>query len=113
LGSRLGECREFDQVILRHGLEVTASFAPGGEASDDHERVESIFPQYVRHPGARGFAGSSTVQVNILVLWEILHLFFEIVGLDADRAQNALSPFVVVPVAAYVDDQHAIDFSSG
>src|SRR5579864_605877 len=92
---------------------MSPSLAPGGESADDHIRAESFFPQYVRHPGARGFACSSTVQVNVLVLGQVLDLFLEVVGFDADRAVNPLRAPVIVAMAADVDDLNAIRFSSG
>ena len=93
-----------DQIVFRHRLQRLARLAPGSESADDHERVESFFPKYVRHPGARGFARSSTVEIDVLVLGEILDLFVEIVGLDADRSENALGANVVIPVAAHIHD---------
>jgi len=41
----LAECRQFDQIVFRNGLQRLPGFAPGGESADDHERVESFFPQ--------------------------------------------------------------------
>jgi hypothetical protein len=38
----------------------------------------------VRHPGARGFARSSTVDVNVFVLGKVLQLFVEVIGFNAD-----------------------------
>ena len=69
-------------------------FTPSSEAPDDHVRIKSIFPQDVRHPGARGFARSSTVQINVLFPGETLHLFFQIIRLNPDRAENALGSSV-------------------
>jgi hypothetical protein len=85
---RLAKRRQLHQIVLRHGFQWFAGLAPGSQAADDHERVESFFPQQVRHPGAGRFARSSTVKINVLVLGEVLDLFLKIVGLDADRAFN-------------------------
>ena len=63
---------------------MAAGLAPCRKPADDHVGIESIFPQYVRHPGARGFARSSTVQINVLILGKVLDLFLKIVRLDAD-----------------------------
>jgi hypothetical protein len=41
----LAERRELYEVILRNRFQRFSGFAPGGEAADDHERVESSFPQ--------------------------------------------------------------------
>ena len=110
---RLRERRQLDKVILRHRLQVSSGLAPRRETANDHKCVESIFPQYVRHPGARGFARSSTVQINILVLGEILHLLFQVVGLNANGTEDPFRTLVVVSVAANVDDQNSIVLSGG
>src|SRR5271156_4014155 len=67
----------------------------------------------MRHPGAGCFACSSTVEVNVLVFGEVLDLFIQIVGFDADRTFDAFGPDVVVAVAAHVDDLHAAGFLGG
>ena len=63
---------------------MASGLAPCCESADDHKHAESLVHQYVRHPGARGLARSSTVQINILVLGQVLDLFLKIVRLDAD-----------------------------
>ena len=78
------ESRQPHQIVLRSRLQRLPGLAPGGQAADDHERVEAFFLQQMRHPGACPFARSSTVEVNVLVFGEILDLLFEIVGLDAN-----------------------------
>src|SRR5215471_15377732 len=108
LHNRLTECWQLHQIILRDRLKVAAGFAPGSQTANDDECLESLVPQYVRHPGARGFARSSTVEVNILVLWEVLNLLLKVIGLDPNRSPDPLGANVVIPVAANVDDQHAI-----
>jgi len=113
LHSPLGKCRQLDKVIFGHRLQVSPGLVPRGETADEHKRVKSIFPQYVRHPGARGFARSSTVQINVLVLGEILHLLFQVVGLNANGSEDPFRAFVIVPVAANVDDQNSIVLSRG
>src|SRR5260370_35618000 len=75
---------------MRHGLERLARFAPGGETADDYERIESLFPQLVRHPGAGRFARSSTVEKNVVVPRQDLQLFRQVVGLQADGALDAV-----------------------
>src|SRR5579871_5210737 len=62
----------------------------------------------MRHTGAGGLACSSTVEVNVLVLGEILELCLEVIGFDADRTENALRAAIVIPVAADVDDLHPL-----
>src|SRR5580704_15221721 len=69
---RLAKRRQLHQIVLRHGFQWFAGLAPGSQAADDHERVESFFPQQVRHPGAGRFARSSTVKINVLSLGRFL-----------------------------------------
>lgn len=76
--------RQLHQIILGDRLQGFSRFAPGSQTADDHECVESFFPQQMRHPGAGRFARSSTVEINILVLGQVLDLFLQIVGLNAN-----------------------------
>ena len=69
------ERREMDQVIIRHRLQGFSCLAPGGEAADNDECVEASFSEHMRHPGARSFALSSTVDIDVLVLGQKLDLF--------------------------------------
>ena len=57
---------------------------PGMQAAIDHERVESMFSQQVRHPGAGRFARSSTVEINLFVPGQMLYFFGQIVGFNPD-----------------------------
>lgn len=63
---------------------MASGFTPSRQAADDYVRVEAFVSQYMRHPGACGFAGSSTVKINILVFGQVLDFFLQIVGLDTD-----------------------------
>jgi hypothetical protein len=63
---------------------MASGLAPCGESTDDDKHAESLFHQYLRHPGARGLARSSTVKINVLILGKVLDLFLKIVRLDAD-----------------------------
>jgi len=65
---RLTERRQPYQVLARHRLERLSRLTPGSESTHDDERVESFFPQHVRHPGACAFAHSSAVQIDIPTL---------------------------------------------
>src|ERR1035438_6394760 len=76
--------RQLHQIVLRNRLDRLAGLAPGSQSADNHERVESFFPQQVRHPGAGRFARSSTVKIDIFVLGKALDLFVEIIGFDPD-----------------------------
>jgi hypothetical protein len=107
---RLRKRRQLYQIILGNPFHRLSSLAPRSQSADNHERVESFFPQQMRHPGAGRFARSSTVEIYVLVLGKVLDLLLKIVGLDPDRAFDPGSPGVVISVAADVDDEHAASF---
>ena len=94
---------------MRHGLHGLAGFAPGCQATDDYEGVESLLAKEMRHTGAGGFALSSTVQVDVLIFGKRLDFLREIIWLDADRAADASGAGIVVAVAA---DIHQEDLPS-
>jgi hypothetical protein len=75
---------------VRHWFDRLSGFSPGTEAAGDYENLESFFDQDLRHPGASGFARSSTVEINLPLLRQILDFFFETIGLKANRARDAL-----------------------
>ena len=79
----LTEGRQMDQIIVRHRLQGFPSFAPCGNATYDHKRVEASLSQHVRHPGARGLALSSTVNVDVLASRQELDLFIQIVWFNS------------------------------
>ena len=60
-----------------HGL---ACLAPAAQAVGDDEHFESFYLQQMRHPGARGFARSSAVEINLALLGEVLDFIFERLG---------------------------------
>jgi hypothetical protein len=90
------------QIIAGHDFHRFARFAPGRQSADDHKRVESFFPQHMRHTGAGGFAQSSTVKINIFVLGQPLDFFIEIIWLDANRSLDAGRTSVVITVTANI-----------
>jgi hypothetical protein len=45
-----------NQIILGDGLYFVAGLSPSRQSTDDYKRVESLFPQQMRHPGACAFA---------------------------------------------------------
>ena len=94
--------RQLDQIVFGDGFDCLAGGPPGGEASVDDERVESLFSQQVRHTGAGGLARSSTVKINVFVFGELFDLFGKPVGLDTHRALDTVGPAVVVAIAAHV-----------
>src|SRR5579863_4580314 len=97
---------QFNQVVVGDAFDGLSGFAPGAEPAGDYVDFKSQLDQLLRHTGAGGFALSSAVEINLLILGEVLDLFDEVVGLDADGAGDAFGVGVVVAVAADVcDDQ--------
>jgi hypothetical protein len=45
-----------NQIILGHGFRFIAGLSPSAQSAHDYERVESLLPQQMRHPGACAFA---------------------------------------------------------
>ena len=90
------------QIVAGNDFHRFAGFAPGRQPADDYKRVESFFPQHMRHTGAGGFAQSSTVKINIFVLGQPLDFFVEVVGFDANRSLDAGCSRIVVAVAANI-----------
>ena len=78
------KCGQLHQVVLRNRFDRFPGLAPGGQSTDNYERVESFFPQQMRHPGAGRFARSSTVKINVLVLGKVLDFLLQVVRLDAN-----------------------------
>ena len=89
---------------MRHWLEGMSGLAPGVQSANDDESLESMFLKYLRHPGTRGFALSSTVEINLPIVREILDLFLQIVGFQANRSGDSLRMSIVISVAADVGD---------
>jgi hypothetical protein len=104
------EHREFDQIVVRHGFERMSRLTPSLQTAGDDERLESLFLQEMRHPGAGRFARSSTVEINLLILGQVLDLFQQVVGFEPDGPRNALRVCVVVAVAPHVCDQQFAAF---
>jgi hypothetical protein len=77
------------EVVVGHGLDGLAGFAPGRQATDDHEGVESLLAKEMRHTGAGGFALSSAVEVDVLILGKFWDFLRQIIRLQADRAADA------------------------
>ena len=80
----LGKGWQLHQITWGHGLQWLACLLPGRHAADDDERVESLFPQLQRHPGAGCLAGSSTVDINVLILGKGLEFLGKIIGFNAE-----------------------------
>ena len=99
---------KLDHVVVGHRFERMSSLAPCPQTAGDDEHLESLFMQELRHPGASCFARSSTVEINLSVLGQILDLCLEVIGLYANGSRNALRVHVIVPMAAHVGDQDAV-----
>jgi hypothetical protein len=95
--------RKMHEVVLRHRFDRVPGFAPGCQATDDHEGVETLFSEEVRHTGARGFALSSAVEVDVFVFRKPSNFDREIVGLNPNRPPDPVGTGVVVTVTADVD----------
>jgi len=90
------------QIVARHDFHRFAGLAPRRQTADDYERVESFFPQHMRHTGAGGFAQSSTVKIDIFILRQPLDFFVEVVWLNANGSLHAGRTGIVVAVAANI-----------
>lgn len=66
------------------GFYRVAGFAPGAQASGDDKDFEALLLEQVRHPGARGLACSSTVEINLPLLGDLLDFLLEVIGFEAD-----------------------------
>ena len=102
--------RQLDQVVSWHGLQGLSGLAPRRQSAHDHEGVEPMLPQEMRHPGAGRFARSSAIQKNQLVLGQVLDFVRQIVGLYAQRTANARGLGIVVAVAADINHQDVVLF---
>ena len=69
---------------MRNRFDGVSRLAPRPQATDNDESFESVLLKELRHPGARGFALSSTVEINLAIVREILNLFLQIVGFQAN-----------------------------
>jgi hypothetical protein len=72
------------QIIVRHRFGRLTRLPPRRQPAHDHERIESLFPQQMRHPGAGRFPRSSAVQINIFVFGQLFQFFRQMVGLETD-----------------------------
>ena len=93
---------------MRYGFQRVSGLPPGTQSADNYKRTESLIPQHERHPGARGFACSSAVDVNVPVLGQVLDFLDQIVGLDPHRSLDPLRLGVVIAVASHIDDENRI-----
>jgi len=92
-----------DEIAFRHCFNGVACLAPGCQATDNHEGVETLFSEEVRHTGARCFAQSSAVEVDVFVFRKLSNFDRQIVGLNSNRPPDPRSAGVVISVTADVD----------
>ncbi len=102
----LPEGGQLDQVVVGHAFDRMSGFAPGTQSTGDDEHFESDILQLAPDPGARGFALSSAVEINLAIFGKVLDLFDEVVGFDANGAGNAFGVGIVVAMAPDVGDKH-------
>ena len=107
---RSGKGWQFHEVVVRNGFKGMSGFAPGAQATGNHKRAKSLFVQEERHPGARGFALSSTVKIDVAIFREVLQFLRKIVLFNADRTLDAAGIRVVVAMTAHVDEQRQCFF---
>src|ERR1700733_12523559 len=93
------ERREMYQIVMGHGFDRLSRFAPRRQAADDNEGVESLLAKQVRHTGAGGFALSSAIEVDVLILRKRNAFLRQVIRLNTDGAGNARRSCIVVPVA--------------
>ncbi len=96
-----------DYIVVWDWFERLAGLTPGCQSSDNDERLESFFPQYMRHPGAGSLACSSAIDINVFVLGKSFQFFGQMIGFNADGPLDAFGVGIVIAVAAHVHDLHA------
>ena len=89
--NRLGERRQLYQVAVEARAPAVGRPFSTRPTADDNERVESLFSQLQRHPGAGRFACSSAVEINVLVFRERLEFLGKIIRLDAHGSLDTLA----------------------
>jgi hypothetical protein len=67
-GPSLRERWQLHEVSRGYWLQGLTRLLPGRHPSYEDERIESLFSQLQRHPGAGRFACSSTVNVYVFIL---------------------------------------------
>ena len=75
---------------MRDGFDGLSGLTPGAQAAHDNECLESMLLKQVRHPGARGFALSSTVEIDLVIVRELLDLFLQIIRFESNGSGDAL-----------------------
>jgi hypothetical protein len=100
----LAEGWQLQQIIFWDLLNRLSGFAPSRESSGDDKGAKALFSQKPRHTGAGGFARSSTVKINVLVVREVVQFFSQLIRLDANGARNPLSAGIVISMAAHVSE---------
>jgi hypothetical protein len=83
-GLELTEGGQLHQVVGWHGFYRLASFAPGAQPSLNHERPKARLPEYQRHTGAGGFARSSAIDIDVLVLGKGIEFCLQPIGFYAN-----------------------------
>jgi hypothetical protein len=106
LRTLMTETRKMHYVGLWYPLQRIPGFAPCCQASNNHKRVKSSFPQQMRHTGASSFTWSSAVQVDVSVPGKCLDFRRQIIRLQANRPSYAICAWIVVTVAAHIGQQN-------
>ncbi len=106
----LRERGKFYQVSRRDWFQRLPRLLPSRYSADEYERIESLFPQLQRHTGAGGFACSSTVDVNVMILRESLEFLGKVIWFKANGAFDARRTGIVIAMAADVQYQNFVFF---
>ena len=72
--------RKQDKVFTRDWFQWMTALLPGSQTADDDKRLEALFSEQVRHPGASRLAHSSAVQVDLLLFRNVFHRFPQPIG---------------------------------
>jgi len=69
---------------MGHRLQRLTSLLPGRYPAHKDERIEPLFSQLQRHPGAGRFPSSSAVEIYILVFGKNFEFLDKVVRFNAD-----------------------------
>ncbi len=88
------------EIAVWNSLHRLAGFAPGDQPTSNHKSFETLFPQEICHTGARYFALSSAVKVDVLVPGKFRDFLGKFVRLDSNRTSYPRGTGIVVTMAS-------------
>src|SRR5712671_1806121 len=99
--------RGWEKLSQSYGHQRVAAFAPRVEPTLQWaDTANPLFPQQERHTGARRFVGSSTVQDDVAIAWQLIIFLSKILGIHPERARYRLGIRLEVDGMPQVDDHH-------